>query len=65
LKNSNIHYASFFLNHIQNISNKYPSLSTNNNKFIVDSNYDSNYYSNLIRNQLKDTKLGILICDKK
>jgi transposase len=60
ISNSNIHDASIFSNHIQNISNKYPSLCTNNNKFIADSGYDSNR----IRNQLKDTKLGILICDK-
>lgn len=60
ISNSNIHDASIFSNHIQNISNKYPSLCTNNNKFIADSGYDSNP----IRNQLKDTKLGILICDK-
>lgn len=60
ISNSNIHDASIFSNHIQNISNKYPSLCTNNNKFIADSGYDSNP----IRNQLKDKKLGILICDK-
>ena len=28
-----------FSNHIQNISNKYSSLCTNNNKFIADSGY--------------------------
>jgi transposase len=60
ISNSNIHDASIFSNHIQNISNKYPSLCTNNNKFIADSGYDSDP----IRNQLKDKKLGILICDK-
>lgn len=60
ISNSNIHDASIFSNHIQNISNKYPSLCTNNNKFITDSGYDSD----TLRNQLKETKLGILICDK-
>jgi transposase len=60
ISNSNIHDASIFSNHIQNMSNKYPSLCTNNNKFITDSGYDSD----TLRNQLKETKLGILICDK-
>jgi transposase len=60
ISNSNIHDASLFCEHIHNISNKYPLLCTNKNKFIADSAYDSEN----IRNQLRETKLGILICDK-
>ena len=60
ISDSNTHDVTLMHTHIQNISNKYPLLCTNNKKFIADSAYDSKN----IRNQLKDTKLGILICDK-
>jgi len=60
VSNSNYHDSSLMLNHIENISKKYPSLCTNNKHFIADSAYDSEK----IRIELKSKKLGDLICDR-
>jgi len=60
ITNSNNHDASIFINHIDNIAQKYPNLCTDNKIFIADAAYDSMN----IRNKLKTCKLGKLVCDK-
>lgn len=60
ITNSNNHDASIFINHIENIVQKYPILCSDKKIFIADAAYDSMN----IRNKLKTCKLGILVCDK-
>jgi hypothetical protein len=58
--NSKNHDASICIDHINNIVNNYPNMCDGNKKIIADAAYDSNK----IRNALKNSNLGELICEK-